>query len=268
MTIKEFAKLCKCNTQTLRYYDRINLLKPSKVDPWTGYRQYDEKQALDFVKIKNLQMASFSLGEIELLLTAEPSTVYEAFTAKITEQTAVLQNLKKIQKSYQTEYMNTKKNIEKTKSNVAETMSKYNPQAEFGISDDEYKEIIQDVMEYFDTLGLNANAELCEHDGAEDECEDEYWLDPQHNPEYVCILERHGWENVKDFFADAVTLENGEYLFHFKVNKAEGNYTSFCNTVLGIVLKANQGKKLTLGCEINTAEDNQNHFWLFKRKEA
>ena len=54
MTIKEFAKLCGCNSQTLRYYDRIDLLKPVEVDQWSGYRFYEEAQALDFVKIKNL----------------------------------------------------------------------------------------------------------------------------------------------------------------------------------------------------------------------
>ena len=38
MTIKDFAKLCGCNPQTLRYYDRLNLLKPVRVDEWTGDR--------------------------------------------------------------------------------------------------------------------------------------------------------------------------------------------------------------------------------------
>lgn len=28
MTIKEFTKLCNCNPQTLRYYDKEDLLKP------------------------------------------------------------------------------------------------------------------------------------------------------------------------------------------------------------------------------------------------
>jgi len=32
MTILEFARLCGTSTQTLRYYDRIELLKPSRVD--------------------------------------------------------------------------------------------------------------------------------------------------------------------------------------------------------------------------------------------
>ena len=37
MTIKEFSNLCGCNPQTIRYYDRMNLLKPVKVDDWTGF---------------------------------------------------------------------------------------------------------------------------------------------------------------------------------------------------------------------------------------
>lgn len=55
MTIKEFSLLCSCTTQTLRYYDSINLLKPARVDQFSGYRYYDSEQALDYVKIKNLQ---------------------------------------------------------------------------------------------------------------------------------------------------------------------------------------------------------------------
>lgn len=38
MTIKEFARLCDCNPQTLRYYDRVDLLKPQKVNRWSEYR--------------------------------------------------------------------------------------------------------------------------------------------------------------------------------------------------------------------------------------
>ena len=54
ITIKEFASLCGCSAQTLRYYDRIDLLKPVKVDPWSAYRYYNKSQAVDFIKIKNL----------------------------------------------------------------------------------------------------------------------------------------------------------------------------------------------------------------------
>ena len=46
MTIKEFAHICGCNPQTLRYYDQIDLLKPVKVDRWSEYRYYDEEQTM------------------------------------------------------------------------------------------------------------------------------------------------------------------------------------------------------------------------------
>lgn len=83
MTIKEFSRLCGCNPKTIRYYDRVNLLKPVKVDPFTGYRYYDEDQALQYVKIKNLQTAGFSIEEIKGLLDADNDTVFSAFSEKI-----------------------------------------------------------------------------------------------------------------------------------------------------------------------------------------
>ena len=85
MTIKQFASLCGCNTQTLRYYDKIGLLKPVKVDSWSGYRYYTKSQAMDFVKIKNLQAADFSIDEIKILLAMSDQQIYEAFDRKIAE---------------------------------------------------------------------------------------------------------------------------------------------------------------------------------------
>ena len=43
-TIGETAALFKINIRTLRYYDKIGLLTPEKVDPDTGYRYYSTKQ--------------------------------------------------------------------------------------------------------------------------------------------------------------------------------------------------------------------------------
>ena len=110
MTIKEFASLCGCNVQTLRYYDKIDLLKPVRVDQWTGYRYYGKPQALDFVKIRNLQAADFSIGEIKVLLKQSDTEVFEAFERKIAEQTQKLERIRQIQRSYLTE-MNTMKTM-------------------------------------------------------------------------------------------------------------------------------------------------------------
>ena len=100
ITIQGFAKLCNCSTQTLRYYDRIGLLLPAKVDAWTGYRYYEENQAMQFVKIKNLQQADFSIAEIQSLLKEDGSRLQEAFERKITEQEQKLNRIKKIQQTY------------------------------------------------------------------------------------------------------------------------------------------------------------------------
>ena len=83
ITIQGFAKLCGCNTQTLRYYDRIGLLAPAKVDEWTGYRYYEEEQALLFVKIKNLQQADFSIEEIRTLLPGDDDLLMAACSRPI-----------------------------------------------------------------------------------------------------------------------------------------------------------------------------------------
>ncbi len=43
-TIGEFSELSGVPKKTLRYYDEINLLRPSFVDPLTAYRYYDSGQ--------------------------------------------------------------------------------------------------------------------------------------------------------------------------------------------------------------------------------
>ena len=105
ITIQGFAKICGCSTQTLRYYDRIDLLNPVKVDEWTGYRYYEEEQALQFVKIKNLQQADFSIEEIRDLLPGDDDLLMSAFDRKIKEQQEKLERIEEIQRSYLREKM-------------------------------------------------------------------------------------------------------------------------------------------------------------------
>ena len=50
--IGEFSHLCETTIKTLRHYDKINLLKPTKVDNLTGYRYYEETQIKNFRKNK------------------------------------------------------------------------------------------------------------------------------------------------------------------------------------------------------------------------
>lgn len=47
LKIGDFSKLSRISIRMLRHYDEIGLLKPGKVDAFTGYRYYEESQLLD-----------------------------------------------------------------------------------------------------------------------------------------------------------------------------------------------------------------------------
>lgn len=69
--IGEVSKLCNIPIKTLRYYDEIDLLKPSKVDEFSGYRYYSHEQLVYILIIKHFKEAGFSLKEIKTLLGRE-----------------------------------------------------------------------------------------------------------------------------------------------------------------------------------------------------
>lgn len=50
-TISEFAKLRDININSLRYYEKIGVLKPAYTDSNTGYRYYtpDQLSVLDMI---------------------------------------------------------------------------------------------------------------------------------------------------------------------------------------------------------------------------
>ena len=39
--IGQFSKINRISVKRLRYYDKVGLLKPKKVDEFNGYRYYD-----------------------------------------------------------------------------------------------------------------------------------------------------------------------------------------------------------------------------------
>lgn len=268
MTIKEFASLCGCNPQTLRYYDHVDLLKPVKVDKWSSYRYYDEEQALIFVKIKNLQKAGFTIDEIKELLNKDNQEIFDAFSTKIVEQEERLAEIKKIQMSYQTEMSEMYNKLESMRAFVIKTMQEYDPYDEFGINQDTYQTMIQKADEYFSKSHNGIEDRDFEYD--EDDEKEEY--DFLNNPEYEIIYEKHGWNNVKDFYEEFSSLEDGqEYALLFKLvpGKATGAIGSaFATTILGMLLQSNSNKHMLLSCNLrDNAEDDQNHFWLLKKKK-
>lgn len=274
MTIKEFARLCGCNPQTLRYYDRVNLLKPVEVDSWTGYRYYEEEQALAFVKIKNLQTAGFSIEEIRGLLEESDEVVYSAFDEKIREAESRLRNIKEIQQSYRHEMTTMEKRIETWREQITKVLREYDPVEEFGINKEFYEDkVIGNVNQFFDRMLREKDDRDFSMRGfpdgdAEGDYEDEdETFDFLNNPEYETVYEKHNWEHVKDYLNEIPELEDGmDYALLFKV-KPEKFKTGFANTMLGVLLaKYAKGKSRNLGCNVTDTEDGQNHFYLLRAR--
>lgn len=270
MTIKEFSQLCGCNPQTLRYYDRKDLLKPVNVDAWSGYRFYKEEQAIAFVKIKNMQKAGFTIEEIRKLQNKDDAEIYYAFETKIAEAERQLQEIKNIQKSYQTEITNMRNKLEAMRRSIKESMVTYDPAEEFGIDKEDYKGIMENLDVFFDKMLA-----------AEDPSKYEFWDDSEENKKkaeqdfqdclnnscYELVLEKHGWKNVKEIYQEIPELLSGaEYFFLFRLESEKVNSTAFANTLLGIMCRRNRDGKMSLKCNVLYSDDGSNHFWLLKSK--
>lgn len=68
LKIGDFSKLSRISIRMLRHYDEIGLLKPQKVDNFTGYRYYDESQLLEAERIQCLRNMGFGLTVIGKIL--------------------------------------------------------------------------------------------------------------------------------------------------------------------------------------------------------
>lgn len=79
-TIGEVAKLANLSVQTLRYYDQIDLFKPSYTDTSSNYRYYKDEQLYFLDIIKSLKYIGVSLDDIKkaLLLTPDELLVFLA----------------------------------------------------------------------------------------------------------------------------------------------------------------------------------------------
>lgn len=67
LTIGRLARAADVNIETIRYYQRVNLIK-EPIKPQTGYRQYDIEVINRIHFIKRAQKLGFSLKEISDLL--------------------------------------------------------------------------------------------------------------------------------------------------------------------------------------------------------
>ncbi len=294
ITIQGFAKLCGCNTQTLRYYDRIGLLTPAKVDEWTGYRYYEEEQAMLFVKIKNLQQADFTIEEIKALLPGNDDLLMAAFERKIEEQQQKLERIREIQRSYLKETMDMQKLVSTIIVFVDEHLNNPVLWEEFGADMDRRTEItakahaiLADMLaknrETLETVPLtmddqavsgaenviraiqegnldSAGRILVNPDGTEE---------PDGVPEDAAVIfERHGWSHISEWIREMPLLkEAGERYCVFELT-AESAANDVDLPMMMLVMMASEMDELKGGVTCNTipSKDGQNHFRLLYKK--
>ena len=69
--IGDFSRLSLVSVKALRYYDELGLLKPARVDEFTGYRYYSASQLTRLNRMLAMKDMGLSLEQIALLLDKE-----------------------------------------------------------------------------------------------------------------------------------------------------------------------------------------------------
>lgn len=97
-SVSEAAREVHTTSETLRYYDRIGLVKPSVKDEWTKYRYYTKQDIIRLNTVKALQQMDLPLQEIKRVLEYDDlGKIVDYLTEvekKADEKIAALQNSK------------------------------------------------------------------------------------------------------------------------------------------------------------------------------
>lgn len=68
MKIGDFARLGQVSVRMLRHYDQIGLLRPERVDEWTGHRSYGAEQLATLNRIVALKELGLTLDQVRRVL--------------------------------------------------------------------------------------------------------------------------------------------------------------------------------------------------------
>ena len=82
-TIKELAGLAGVSTRTLRWYDKLGLLKPTRITE-ANYRMYDEASVARLQQIMFYRELEFALADISQILDAPGFNHQEALQSHLT----------------------------------------------------------------------------------------------------------------------------------------------------------------------------------------
>ncbi|MEY9991090.1 serine/threonine protein phosphatase PrpC [Streptomyces sp. V4I8] len=96
LTIGAFAKACRLSPKALRLYDELELLKPRRVDPDTGYRYYaveQLEQARLVAWLRRLGMPLARIRQVCALRPADAAREIRAYWAQVESETAARRDL-------------------------------------------------------------------------------------------------------------------------------------------------------------------------------
>lgn len=99
MRIGDLAKICNVTIKTIRFYETKNLLLPSEVDRWTGYRYYNEDSVKRLSEIQYLKDLGFSLKEIQNFDENQIAEKTKQLQLQIKKLTQNIQKLNSISKN-------------------------------------------------------------------------------------------------------------------------------------------------------------------------
>ena len=252
LTVGNFAILCACGPRTLRYYDRVGLLKPAMVDEWTGYRYYEESQVLDYQKIRSLQSAGFTIGEIRKLLSAPEGEVRAALERKSAELEKTLRQLRELKRQGFPEEKTMEEKVEEARTVLLAHCDEISA-----------KDLEEAGLEPAMLEPLRAQLK-------------EYWVDVFQGVRALRLQERRqltdtgwhreGWEKVGEALWELPELEDGgSYQLEFSFKKPEHPVDmNYLGVMIGAVLLRNPGKKFRLGVEPVPIYTEENRMRLLK----
>ena len=253
LTVGNFAILCACGPRTLRYYDRVGLLKPAMVDEWTGYRYYEESQLSDYRRIRDLQSAGFTIGEIRALLHAPEEDVRAALRRKQDELEEKQRRLAELQKSgFPADDMEMEKKVEEARTAMLAHCDEISTKdlEEAGLEPAMLEPLRARLKEYWEDFFRGVTALRLEE---RQQLTDTGWR-------------REGWEKVGEALWELPELEDGgSYQLEFSFKKPEHPVDmNYLGVMIGAVLLRNPGKRFRLGVEPVPIYTKENRMRLLK----
>lgn len=113
-TIGEIAKLHNISVQTIRHYEKKNLIKPSYINSETGYRYFTIKQFVVLDLIKQCKAMGLSLEEIKIIIDN-----YKSFDSVL----SIISNQKNIIDSKIQELLSIRDNVTFLEFNIKQTLA-------------------------------------------------------------------------------------------------------------------------------------------------